>query len=71
MTCQEIYEAWLKDCGITEEKFLHIYEIREKDGQTAYWNEIHKLPEVVQKRFCHLIVAYRRLLKERGESNNK
>lgn len=64
MTRQEVYKSLLKKCELTEEEFLKIYKLH---GTPLYMDEISKLSKVQQERFPHLFVAYRQLLRERGE----
>lgn len=67
MTKQEAYESLLRKCQLTEQEFMRIYSLWRTP---RYQEEIAKLSKDQQARFPHLFVAYRQLLRERGELND-
>ena len=64
MTREEAYKSLLKDCQLTEQEFMGIYSLWRTP---RYQEEIAKLSKDQQACFPHLFVAYRQLLRERGE----
>lgn len=58
---RQVMNKFTEEYGLTEEEFLRIY------NSDDYWGEKSKLPKGLQSAFCHLFVAYRRYLRDRGE----